>query len=86
MSHEQEPREHLATAATGAAEPRLDREEIPGTIRRRRGWIMVVAAAGLAAVIALAVTIPLALGGAKPGPAFRDGVPGERLSCTSQCR
>jgi hypothetical protein len=65
---EEELREHLAAAANQAAEPRFTLEHIASSISRKRRRITVMALAGLAAVVALTVTIPLALAGGKPGP------------------
>jgi hypothetical protein len=65
---EQELREHLAAAASQAAEPGFTLEHIASGIIRKRRRITVMALAGLAAVVALAVSIPLATGGNKPGP------------------
>jgi hypothetical protein len=66
---EQQLREHLAAAACEAGEPRFALNDITSEVRRRRGLMTALATAGLAAVVALAIAIPLSLGGTREGPA-----------------
>jgi hypothetical protein len=65
---EQELRQHLKTVAGQVGAHRFSIELLTGRIRRRRAQIIGAVSASLLAVAALAVAVPVALGGAGTAP------------------
>jgi hypothetical protein len=80
--NEDELRHHLAAAADHVSGPRFTLESLISRIRRRRAKIIGFVSGSLLAVAAIAVAVPVALGGAStPMPGYPPKIP-FRLSFT----